>query len=257
MARYSADSLRALLRKRKTATLDELKQALGTDVDMTVFRKLAELSYQTSYSHGGRYYTLEEIARFDDLGLWSHRSAWFSRYGTLLATLEALVSTADAGYFAHELKECLHVEVKASLLRLVNDERMVREKVAGLYLYCSPDAEVRTQQLDLRRARDGERQTAPDADSAALTDEVKAAIILFFSLLDEQQRRLFAGLEALQFGARDRWIAELLGVNVQTVAKGRQALLGRDILLDRSRRPGGGRKPAEKKHQRSSRTSKL
>jgi hypothetical protein len=75
-------------------------------------------------------------------------------------------------------------------------------------------------------------------------------------LLDEQQRRLFARLEALQFDAKDRWIADLLGVNVQTVAKGRQALLERDILLSRSRRPGGGRKPSEKnarnhRHHRS------
>jgi hypothetical protein len=236
--------------------MDELKRALGTDVDMTVFRKLAELAYRSSYSHGGRYYTLDEIARFDDLGLWSHRSAWFSRYGTLLATLEALVSAADAGYFAHELQECLHVQVKASLLRLVNDERVAREKVAGLYLYCSPDAQARAQQLELRRARDGARAAGTDADSTGVTDEVKAAIILFFSLLDEQQRRLFAGLEALQFGARDRWIAELLGVNVQTVAKGRQALVGREILRDRSRRKGGGRKRSEKKLPRSSRTSK-
>ena len=94
MVQYSAEALRALLRQRKTATLDELKQALGTNVDMTVFRKLAELAYRSSYSHGGRYYTLDEIARFDELGLWSHRSARFSRYGTLLATLEALVSAA-------------------------------------------------------------------------------------------------------------------------------------------------------------------
>ena len=173
MAHYSADALRALLRQGKTATLDELKQALGTNVDMTVFRKLAELAYRSSYSHGGRYYTLDEIARFDELGLWSHRSAWFSRYGTLLATLEALVSAADAGYFAHELKECLHVEVKAPLWRLVNDERVVREKVAGLYLYCSPDAEVRTHQLASRRARHGAGQAAPEAGSAVLTDDVK------------------------------------------------------------------------------------
>jgi len=256
MLHYSAETLRALLRQRKTATLDELKQALGTNVDMTVFRKLAELAYRTSYSHGGRYYTLDELARFDELGLWSHRSVWFSRSGTLLATLDALVSAAEAGYFAHELKACLHVEVKAPLWRLVNDERVVREKVAGLYLYCSPDAEVRTHQLDARRARDREGQAAPRADSTALTDEVKAAIILFFSVLDEQQRRLFAGLEALQFEAKDRWIAELLGVNVQTVAKGRHALLERDILRDRSRRPGGGRNPSEKKRPRSSRTSK-
>ena len=257
MAHYSADALRTLLRKRKTAALDELKKALGTDVNMTVFRKLAELSYRTSYSHSGRYYTLDEVAQFDDLGLWSHRSIWFSRYGTLLATLEALVSEAEAGHFAHELRDCLHVEVKASLLRLAKDGRVVREKVSGLYLYCSSNTRVRAQQLDLRRARDdGSTPGAPEKDSAVLTDEVKAAIILFFSLLDEQQRRLFAGLEALQFGAEDRWIANFLGVHVQTVTKGREDLLGGDVLTARVRRPGGGRKPTEKKRPGSSRGSK-
>jgi hypothetical protein len=138
----------------------------------------------------------------------------------------------------------------------VHDDRVVRETVAGLYLYCSSDAEVRTRQLDARRARDREGPAAPEVGRAALTDEVKAAIILFFSVLDEQQRRLFAGLEVLQLETSDRGIAELLGVNVQTVAKGRQALLARDILLDRARRPGGGRPPVEKKRPTSSRRSK-
>jgi hypothetical protein len=60
--------------RSKIATLDELKlkQALGTVVDVTVFRKLKPLDYLTSYSHRGRYYTLREVARFDDKGLWSH-----------------------------------------------------------------------------------------------------------------------------------------------------------------------------------------
>lgn len=256
MARYSSGSLRALLRTRKIATLVELKKALGTDVDMTVFRKLAELSYRTSYSHAGRYYMLDESARFNELGLWSHRAVWFSHHGTLLATLDALVSAADAGYVAQELKACLHVEVKTALWRLVKDERLAREKMSGLYLYCAADAQVRTQQLKRRRAREDKRTSRVDASLAELTDEVRAAIILFFSLLEEQQRRLFAGLEALQFGASDRWIAALLGVHDQTVAKGRKDLLGGDVLSDRSRRPGGGRKPTEKKRLRSSRTSK-
>lgn len=254
MARYATEALQRLLRKRKTATLAELKKALGTDVDMTVFRKLAELSYRTSYSHGGRYYTLDQVAHFDDLGLWSHRSIWFSRHGTLLATLEALVNKAEAGYFAHELQECLHVDVKASLLRLVKDERIVREKVSGLYLYTSVDVQACTQQHLLRRAREDAEQRG--VDTAELSDEVKAAIVLFFSLLNEQQRRLFAGLQALQFGEGDQWIAELLGVHIQTVAKGRRELVGQEILADRSRRPGGGRKRTEKKPRRSSRTSK-
>src|SRR5579859_1884725 len=55
---FSPDSLRKLLLHDKIATLPDLKRALGTDVDVTVFRKLKELDYLTSYSHGGRFYTL-------------------------------------------------------------------------------------------------------------------------------------------------------------------------------------------------------
>ena len=63
--KYSANRLANLFRVKKIATMAELKEALGTDVDMTVFRKLQELDYRTSYSHRGRYYTLAKIAEFD------------------------------------------------------------------------------------------------------------------------------------------------------------------------------------------------
>ena len=46
--RYNPESLIGLLRQRKIATMEELKEALGTSADATVFRKLAELDYRTS-----------------------------------------------------------------------------------------------------------------------------------------------------------------------------------------------------------------
>ena len=67
-----AARLRQLFRDRAILTMVELKAALETQVAMTVFRKLRPLSYLSSYSHRGKYYTLAEIARFDQLGLWSH-----------------------------------------------------------------------------------------------------------------------------------------------------------------------------------------
>ena len=57
--------LRLLFRAHSILTLEELKSALGTQVAMTVFRKLRPLGYLSSYSHRGKYYTLNEIARFD------------------------------------------------------------------------------------------------------------------------------------------------------------------------------------------------
>src|SRR6266550_9455003 len=81
---FRSDTLRAFLLRNQIATLGELKHALGTSVDVTVFRKLKPMDYITSYSHRGRYYTLREIARFNDHGLWSQADVCFSRFGTLL-----------------------------------------------------------------------------------------------------------------------------------------------------------------------------
>ena len=76
--RFHVDSLVALLRRERIATIEQLKAALGTSVDMTVFRKLREIPYQTSYSHRGRYYALDELTRFDERGLWTYRDVDFS-----------------------------------------------------------------------------------------------------------------------------------------------------------------------------------
>ena len=256
--RYRARDLIGLFKECKIATLPELKHALGTQADITVFRKLAELSYRTSYSHRGRYYTLDRIPVYDRMGLWSFGSVCFSTHGTLLSTAAALVAESERGFFVPELDSVLHVEVKGALLKLVSQERMAREKFSGRYLYCSRDTAKRKQQLMARRVWESEpRLGAPLIEADTMPDELKAAIVLFYSLLDEKQRRLYAGLESLKMGhGGDRGIADLIGLDVGTVARGRQELLAHDVELERIRRVGGGRKPLEKKRRRSSRRSK-
>src|SRR5712691_1096898 len=114
-AAFDPSVLRQHLRRHKIADLPELKRALGTDTALTVFRKLKQLGYLASYTHRGRFYTLPEIARFNDDGLWSHEAVWFSRHGTLLATVEAFVLGSSNGYYAHELADVLHAEVQEPL----------------------------------------------------------------------------------------------------------------------------------------------
>ncbi len=93
--------------------------------------------------------------------------------------------------------------------------------------------------------------------AAIMPDEMRAAIVLFFSLLDEKQRRLYAGLESLKTGrGGDTQIADLLGLQVGTVARGRQDLLQQDVEVERVRRAGGGRKALEKGRRKSSTASK-
>lgn len=245
---FRSDELRSLLLRSKIATLDELKQALGTAVDVTVFRKLKPLDYVTSYSHRGRFYTLREIARFDDKGLWSHATVYFSQFSTLLATAESFVNRSPRGYFADELARALHVEVQDALHQLAQQRRVTRQIVSGLYLYTASDRAIQQGQLLTRRNVDA-LPTVVDASLLEVSEEeLKASILLFYSLLDEQQRRLYAGLESLKLGrGGDRSLADFLDLDPHTVARGRQQLLAQDVEVDRARRTGGGRKRVEKK----------
>jgi hypothetical protein len=251
--RFPAEALTRLLHRREIATMGDLKAALGTSADMTVFRKLRELDYISSYSHRGGFYALRETAAFDQRGLWSVRSVHFSQFGSLLDTATEVVSHSEQGYWAAELAEELGVPVKDALLQLVERHRLIRDELAGLYLYLSADPDKRRDQKLHRQAAIATAvpvQTGPSGEAQAL-DEIRAALLLFYSLLDEQQRRLFAGLESLRLGrGGDRRIAELLSLDVHTVGRGRKALADWDLQVDRVRRPGGGRPRLEKKPQK-------
>ena len=88
-------------------------------LERTVFRKLHEFPYHSSYSHRGTFYTLDALAEFDDRGLWSCRGARFSRFGTLIDTAEQFVTRSDRGCLASELAGELQAHVKEPLLKLV------------------------------------------------------------------------------------------------------------------------------------------
>ncbi len=244
---FDAKPVQSFLQKRKIATLEELKEVLGSSSTMTVFRKLKPLGYQTSYSHRGKYYTLARMPRFDEEGLWEYDGVWFSRHGNLLATSQRFVETADAGLTAAELQHVLHVEVKQPLLQLYRAKRIEREKIEDLYVYLAGDP---GQQRNQRLRREDRQATAEIGESVTggVSPELRAAIVLFFSLLDEQQRRLYAGLEAHKLGhGGDRRIAEFLGIGVHTVARGREELLTHEVQRQGVRQKGGGRKRVEKK----------
>ena len=232
---YPAEKLVRLLAKQKVATMPQLKAALGTSVTYTVLRKLSPLGYRSSYSHGGTYYTLDSLAHYDELGLWFHRDIRFSRHGTLLNTAEVRVNQSAAGCLVPELETVVQVAAKDALRQLAQTGRLFRREWQGRYLYCA-----------LERTRRQEQWAARQAQQEA-GDDLEAAKALFYTLLDEQQRRLYAGLESLQhgYGGQQR-AAERFGLDVDTVARGEQELLRGQVLRGRVRQAGGGRPAVEK-----------
>jgi len=143
--------LQTLARRVPVVDMEALYGALGTRSRMTVFRRLRETGYRTSYTHAGRYYTLEAIPIFDDQGLWFHRDIGFSRAGTLKLTTAEQVEQAPDGRTHDELQGLLRVRVHNTLLGLVREGRIGRERVGRVYLYVSADPERAAQQVTERR----------------------------------------------------------------------------------------------------------
>lgn len=247
--KYESDVVRNFLLKEKIATIEKLKSILHTKTTMTVFRKLKGLKYISSYSHRGKYYTLKSIPRFNRHGLWTHKNSHFSRYDTLLETARVLVDTSEKGYSASELFDILHVQPKESLLALCDRKLIQRDKMDGHFVYFSNNNLICKKQTLLRQDYiEGRNKSRINFHPDVLAHELKAAVILFYSLLDEQQRRLYAGLESLKLGrGGDNHIAKLLRINPHTVSKGREELLGSDVNFESVRKQGGGRILTEKK----------
>ncbi len=246
---YHLTALTEFLSKHRVATMEQIRAALGDPARCTVFRKLAELEALNSYSHRGKYYTLKSIARFTAQGLWRFRAVCFSRFGNLLETAETFVQRSDGGYSAGELKEILGVQTKHALTQLVRDGRLQREKIGTVYVYFSAEKSLAPKQ---RRARNVHAKASSASVIVSNPDlaieEAKATILLFSSMLNERQRRLYAGLEALKLGhGGDAHIASLLGMDPHTVARGRQELIDGDCGGNRVRGSGGGRLSQEKK----------
>ena len=244
------EALLTYLNNYKIATMNEIKAALNTQSRMTAFRRLSKLDYISSCSHRGKYYSLERIAKYGEYGLWIHKSVLFSKYGTLKNTLQILLDQSSKGYTASEFNEILNIKVDDALLELVKNKIISRKKMSGVYVYLS-NAPKCAKKQELTRKDCIQYKDDLKMRPEILMNELNAALIIFFSTLNEKQRRFYAGFESLKIGyGGDKQIAELLNIDRRTVAKGRIELLNGEVDLDAIREAGGGRKPIKKKSRK-------
>ncbi len=245
---FDIKALTHTIETQKVVTMSQLKTAVRTRSRITIFRMLKQCNYLSSYSHRGQYYTLPKVCEFDNKGLWQYRSVCFSKYGNLQRTTKTFVDHSRAGFNARELEDILQVQMREPLLILYRNKQIHRSKRAGTYIYVSPDKVKQKNQLLARNEQLDVSTLNLLPDGVLNSHELKAAMILFFSLLDEQHRRLYAGLESYKLGrGGDQTMAAFLDLDEHTISRGRKELFGGQYYTQGTRRKGGGRQRIEKK----------
>lgn len=169
-----ASKIRRLLQTHTVMSLKQLRQALNGRARSSLFRDVKKLDLITSYSHTGQYHALGSTPTFDEHGLWFYDDIGFSRYGTLKATLVAVVGDAEAGMTHKELKRLLRVAVQNTLTELVKSDRVGRRLLPNQrYLYMSHDRDRAEAQWHRRLRLDEQR-----ADAALPPESVQIQILL-------------------------------------------------------------------------------
>ncbi len=119
--------LRELFKKNIVMTLDDLiKQTKVSRI--TIMRRLKEMGHITSYNRNGTYYTLPEIAKFDESGLWNHKGIRFSKNGGLQEVIIGQINSSENGYTSEELSTRLGTRVSNHLHNLTRKGLIFRKK---------------------------------------------------------------------------------------------------------------------------------
>ena len=174
----SKAALRSLFHRAHVAQLGTLFRVLKTHARRSVMRRLKYADYLSSYTHTGRYYTLREIPRFDQFGLWHYGEVGFCRVGTLKAAVTELVEKSEAGRTLEELKDLLRVRVHNALLDRVRAKRIGRKLMdKKKWVYLSAKASRATKQWARRQAQGKRAAEASGPLTSAVTIEVLVEVL--------------------------------------------------------------------------------
>ncbi len=154
-------------KKQKVVTVEQLANWLSCSV-VTARRRLKAWQAYTSYNRNGRYYTLPEIAQFDDMGLWRHQEAFFSKHGNLKQTLIYLIAHSAQGLSSTELGEILGLQPRSFLSHFRDHPAIYRENRMGRWIWFAAEPGIQKQQMQACLAQEVAKEPHMPSDMQAV-----------------------------------------------------------------------------------------
>lgn len=160
-------------KNKKVVTIVVLVAWLSCSI-ATARRRLKTWRAYTSYNHNGRYYTLPEIADFDENGLWRYQGVFFSKHGNLKQTLVHLVTHSKQGLSSAELGKLLGLQPRSFLSHFRDHPEIYRENLTGRWIWFAADPKILEKQRQSRMIQAKEPRMPTDMEAVMiLVDLIK------------------------------------------------------------------------------------
>jgi hypothetical protein len=174
MGSINVTELKELFKKNIVMDIDDLMKHTSSS-RITVLRNLKEIGYTTSYNRNGKYYTLLEIAKFDESGIFDHKGILFFRDGGIQELVIKEIDSSEKGYTSEELSNKIRTRVSNQLHQFVGKYLIIRKKYADFYIYYSIDNTTQEKQISNREKEIKKPFTQEDSE---ISSEKKTIRIL-------------------------------------------------------------------------------
>ena len=124
------EKIKELVFQKKVLSLQSIIEKSGYS-ERSTQRYLKEFNCLTSYTHRGRFVTLSDIPSFNDYGIWFYRKIGFSKFGSSLDTIVAIINQSKHGFSREELESILKIGISKQIQILVQRESIHRIKLGS------------------------------------------------------------------------------------------------------------------------------
>jgi len=166
MSSIDVTELKELFKKNIVMDIEDLMKKTSSS-RITVFRNLKDIGYTTSYNRNGKYYTLLEIAKFDESGIFDHKGILFFRDGGIQELVIKKIDSSEKGYTAEELSNKIRTRVSNQLHQFVRKGLIIRKKYADFYVYYSIDDSTQQKQISNREKELKIHSTKEDSETSS------------------------------------------------------------------------------------------
>ena len=135
-----------LFKHNKCLTLENLRTFLNYS-GRSAQRLLKSIGYYSSFTHNGKWYTLHNIPKFDNSGLWFYQGIGFSQWRNLNTTICHLIDNSANGLMASDLSKTLSTSCPPVLNRLYKANEIDRVKTHRGFVYLSVDQTIKGRQI--------------------------------------------------------------------------------------------------------------
>lgn len=169
-----------LCKRLKVVTKAELCRQLNIS-HMTVVRAFEKYEYYSSINHNSSYYTLKDIPKFNNYGLWFFKGVGFSRHKNINQSIIFIIDSSQCGYSEKEISKILQTKTGNILSRLVSQKHLSKIQKGRSVVYVSTKAGRNEKQvIIINRDKENEKTKVGDYNfsHALFPEDIEAGTVI-------------------------------------------------------------------------------